>query len=87
MLTAADGLAIAQKLHLALSERRRHTRVIVELEGRVVGQYGIQRGSRDKSHNYIAQQIHLTGREARDLANCPMSREDYITSLRERGLL
>lgn len=87
MLTAADGLAIARKLDATPSERRRHTRVIIELEGRIIGQYGIQRSSRDKSHDYIARQIHLTGRQARNLANCPMTREQYITLLRERRLL
>jgi len=87
MLTAADGVAIARKLNATSSEGKRHTRVIVELEGRIVGKYGIQRSTREKSHDYIARQIHLTGRQARDLANCPMSREEYITSLRERGLL
>jgi hypothetical protein len=87
MLTAKDGLRIATKLGLTPEEKRKHTRVAVVIKGQYIGSYGISRSSKELQHDYIASQVGLTGREARDLSNCPLSAEEYELKLRERGKL
>lgn len=87
MLTAEDGYNIARKVGVKPQEKRKHIRVKVFLEGTYVGSYGIKRSSKDLPHNYIAGQIGITAREARDLSRCPLSRDGLITLLRERGRL
>lgn len=87
MLTANDGLRIARKLGIAPQEKRGHIRVSIVIRGQYVGSYGMSRSSKEVPHDYIAGQIGLTGREARDLSHCPLSAEDYERKLRERGRL
>jgi hypothetical protein len=87
MLTANDGYQIAAKLNATPGEGRKHRRVSIIINDQRIGSYGISRSSKEQSHDYIAKQIGLTGREARDLSNCPMSAEEYESILRERGLL
>lgn len=87
MLTAKDGLRIAKKLGIEPVEKRRHTRVSVVIRGQLIGSFGVSRGSKELSHDYIASQIGLTGREARDLAHCPLTVQEYERKLTERGTL
>ena len=87
MLTADDGFKIAKKLGITPTEKRRHLSVVVQIEGQVIGRYGIRRGSGDLDHSFISKQIGLTPREARDLSMCPLTRVEYIALLRQRGRL
>jgi len=87
MLSAKDGLQIAAKLGMNPKEGRGHARVAIVIKGEYVGSYGISRGSREQCHDYIARQIGLNPREARDLSRCPMSAEEYQRILRKRGRL
>jgi hypothetical protein len=87
MLTAEDGYKIATKVGATPVEKRKHVRVTVTVRGQLVGSYGIQRGSKELPHDYIAQQIGITQREARDLSLCPLSLSEYIALLEQRGKL
>ena len=77
MLTQEHARKIARKLAAGINRGRKHDLVVIKCDGRVVGTFGIQRGSREQSHDYIPRQIGVTMRQAQDLANCPMSREEY----------
>lgn len=59
--------------------------VVVRCEDKVVGSYGIQRGSKEREHNYIPKQIGVTMRQAQDLANCPMSKEEYWALMKQNA--
>jgi hypothetical protein len=90
MLTVKDGEKIARKLGCQPEERRNHRRVNLKVEGVIVGSYGWTRSGgkkEDKSTSYIAKQIHLTPRQAKNLADCPLSVEEYAKILREKGAL
>jgi len=87
MLTAEDAHNIADKLGIQPQEKRKHDWVAVRLEGTYVGSYGISRSSKELPHNHIPGQIGITSREARDLSKCPLSRDEYIELLRQRGRL
>jgi hypothetical protein len=90
MLTVEDAENIAAKLGCRREEKRGHPRVHVVLEGVIVGSYGWTRRSKKKEDNntpYIARQIHLTSREAKDLADCPLTVDEYAEILRRKGIL
>ena len=88
MLTAYDGLKIARKLGAGVAEKRNHTRVSVVIDTTVVGSYGVSRRSRERNHDYIAKQIGgISARQARDLSRCPLSKEDYVSIIQDKGLL
>ena len=88
MLTARDALKIARKLGAEITEGRNHTRVLVVIDEVVVGSNGVSRSSRERNHDYIARQIGgISARQARDLSRCPLSKEDYVSIIRNKGLL
>ena len=86
-LTQKDGIKIAKKLNASISERKRHRRVSVTIDDTVIGEYGLSRGGREKSHSYIPRQIGVTARQAKKLAACSLSKDDYVEILQEEGLL
>jgi hypothetical protein len=86
-LTSKEAEEIATKLNAEIQEGRGHKRVLIRWQGRVVASYGIRRGSRETSHDYIPRQIFLTFRETLDLARCPLSSSQYFELLRSRGRL
>lgn len=88
MLTAQDGLNIAKKLGAEITEGRKHTKVLVVIDNVVIGRYGLSRGSREQNHDYIARQIGgIRPRQARELSLCPLSKEEYVKMIREKGRL
>ena len=87
ILTSKEAESIAKKLEAEIIPGRRHPKVIVRWQGTIVAQYGIRRGSRDVSHNYIPNQLFISFREALDLARCPRTKEWYFNALRSKGKL
>lgn len=88
MLTARDGLKIARKLDAEVAEARKHTRVRIVIDDVLIGAYGVSIGSRESNHDYIASQIGgISSRQARDLSRCPLSKEEYVRIIRQKGLL
>jgi hypothetical protein len=85
LLNADDAENIALKLGAEITEGRKHTRVLVRLNGQFVGQYSVRRGSGELGHDFIPRQIQATIREAIDLSRCPLSREGFIAKLVERA--
>ena len=86
LFTDASGLTIANKLGAEISEGRKHTKVVVRIDGTYIGQYGIRRGT-NVGHDYIPRQIHCTVKEALGLARCNVDKADYEKSLRDQGKL
>jgi hypothetical protein len=86
-LTARHADIIANKLGAERVQGRRHERVIVKWQNKLIGQFGIQRGSGDLSHNYIPKQILCTMRQALELAKCTMDGDEYFENLRVHGKL
>ena len=87
-LDTDDALAIVRKLGCESRPKgTKHSIAIVKIEGLYIGQFGVRRGSGQQGHDYIPRQIHVSMHEAKQLADCSMSREDYIRLLREKGQL
>jgi len=73
-----------QPFRVDVSEGRGHQHVKVWYADRWIGQYGIQRSSKSKRHNYVAEQLHVSRKEAYDLAKCPLDVDGYIRILEEK---
>lgn len=93
-----DAEAIARKLsrdaptqpdhhrfRVEVKDGRRHSIVKVWYDNQHIGQYGIQRSSAPKRHNYVAEQLHLSRTDAYNLAKCPLDVDGYITILEGKG--
>lgn len=81
---------IARKLNAAISSRkgRPHDVALVYHENRLVATFGIRRGSKkEQSHDHVPSSLHVSPNQARLLGQCPMSREEYIEVLRQKGLI
>lgn len=87
MLTQKDAEHIAKKLLADVRPGRRHDIVVFRYEGRYIAQFGIQRSSKEKSHDYISRQLFLTAKQCRELHECSLSLEQYVELLRAKGYL
>jgi len=88
MLTRDHAEAIARKLNAAIRSGRKHELAVVKYDGKTVVQFGIRRGSRhNQGHDYIPGQIHVTRQQAMLLAQCPMSFEEWIAAMRQKGYI
>lgn len=74
-----------QRFRVDTKEGRRHTIVEVWYGDHRIGQYGLQRSSTSKRHNYVAGQLRLSRIDAYNLAKCPLSVDDYRTILEDKG--
>jgi hypothetical protein len=90
IITKELALKIARKLEATIKERsgKAHDIALVYHGGRLVAQFGLRRGSKkDMGHDHIPSQIHVRPSQARLLGQCPMTREEWLRILAERGLL
>jgi hypothetical protein len=86
MLTKDHAEAIARKLKAVMISGRKHDIAAIRYNGQSVAQFGIRRGSRrDQGHDYIPSQIHVTRQQAALLAQCPMSVEQWVAVMKEKG--
>jgi len=87
IITKELALEIAKKLKAKIIKRNKpHDIALVYHEGKMVAQFGIRRGSnRNLGHDHIPAQIFLRPRETRLLAQCPLSREEWIKIMSEKG--
>jgi RNase adaptor protein for sRNA GlmZ degradation len=85
-LSQREASTIADKLGATRKQKRNHEVVYIRANnGVLLGRYGIQRASKSLSHDYIPAQIKVSMREAIQLAQCPMSRDDYLELMRRKG--
>ncbi len=88
MLTQSDAREIAKKLRAEIQKRRhRHDLVVVRYKNIYIGQYGISRSSKEKSHDYIANQLHISLPQCRELSACPLSKAEYFKILSDKNLV
>jgi hypothetical protein len=87
MFAQKDALAIAKKLQAEIKEKRKHDVAIVRIEGKYIGSFGIQRCSKEKSHDYIPQQIFISPRECQQFRECSLTLPAYTELLRSKGQL
>ena len=89
-ITKQHALAIARKLKATKSEKssRIHDLMDVCEQGILLASFGIRRGSKkDLGHDHIPSDLHIGPRDARRLAQCPLSRDGWLSILKDKGLL
>ena len=86
-LDQADAKAIATKLKADLTEGRSHQQAQIRYKGKLIARFGIRRSSKDVPHDYIPREIHVTTRQAKDLAACPMSYDQWVSVMKAKGFI
>jgi hypothetical protein len=87
MFTQADVQAIAKKLGCVPREGKAHKYYDLFIDDKLITSIGERRASKEKDHGHVSHQLHITQKECRDLSACPLSRDDYLGLLKERGFL
>lgn len=89
LITKEHATQIARKLGAEIrSKRKAHDLAVVYEGGIRVAQFGIRRGSKKNlGHDHLPFGLHLTTRKTLELAQCTLSRDDWIANLRDKGLL
>lgn len=81
---------IAKKLEAQVVRRgkRPHDLAQVFHKGKIVAFFGIRRSSKkDKGHDHIPSDIYVSPRQAKLLGQCPLSREEWLVIMAEKGKL
>jgi hypothetical protein len=86
IITKELALKIAEKLEAEIVRKGPHDIALVRHAGRLVAQFGIRHGSRkDAGHDFIPGAIYVRPHEALLLGQCPMSRQQWIERMIEKG--
>ena len=86
MLTQDGARRIAHKLRAEIETgHRKHDLAIFRYEGIRVASFGIRRSSKAVPHDYISNQLFVTAKQCRDLRDCPLSLDEYVKILTEKG--
>src|SRR5436190_24377264 len=89
IITKELALKIIKKLGATDVTARNSPHDLYEVvhRGVVVAHISIRRGSdRDQGHDHLKDDLHIGPHKARLLGQCPLSREEYIRILQEKGL-
>lgn len=88
MFTKAHAETIAKKLKATIRPKAAHDLAIVEQNNKRVVQFGIRRGSRrDSGHDHLPEDLHLNPRDTMELARCPLTWDEWLRRMREKGLI
>ena len=89
IVTKQHAIDIAKKLKATAVQTRRqsaHQLYAVHEHNVLIATFGIRRASeKDKGHDHIPKQLFVGPKDARDLAQCPLSREQWIQKLKVKG--
>lgn len=85
MLTQQGAREIADKIKAKIEPRRNHDIAVFRYEGKRITQFGIRRSSKGVPHNYIPNQLFVSYKQCCDLRDCPLSLDDYVKILKEKG--
>ena len=86
-LNQDDAEAIAKKLKASFAPGRKHELAQIYYAGKLIASFGIRRASKDIGHDYIPNQIHVSMHQAKSLAKCTMSYDDWVARLKEKALI
>jgi hypothetical protein len=88
LLTKKHAEEIATKLGAEIRHRKAHDLAVVFYEGKLIAAFGIRRGSRaNAGHDHSPNDLHVSPRTCLGLAECPVSRDDWIEQMKQKGLI
>ena len=88
IITKEHAIKISRKLGATISSRKNKAHDIAQVieNGRIIAFFGIRRGSeKDKGHDHISRDLHLSPHDAKLLAQCPLSRDGWLEIMRQKG--
>ncbi|MFN2476451.1 MAG: hypothetical protein ABR526_08950 [Chthoniobacterales bacterium] len=87
-ITKQHALAIAKKLKATMREEKAHAYADIFHGEKLVAWFGIRRGSRkDQGHGHIQNDLYVNPYQARLLAACPLTRDQWLKIMDEKGRL
>jgi len=87
-ITTSDALQIEKKLKATIiTNRKAHDRACIFHNGYMIASFGIRRGSGDHGHGHVPSGIRLGPHDTKRLAECTISREEWIKRLNDEGLI
>ena len=88
IITKEHALKIARKLKAQIREEKAHTYAEIFYDNRLIAWFGIRRGSqKDKGHDHIQRDLHINSYQAKMLAACPLTLEDWLEIMEKKELL
>lgn len=81
MLSGRDGVDIARKLGAPKPENKRHKRFRFHADG-VFYTYGVSHATKKENQDHIAHALGISVTQARQLAKCTMSFDEFIKARR-----
>jgi hypothetical protein len=89
LITREHADKIVKKLRAKLrTSRTAHDLAEVTYKGVIVVGFGLRRSSsKDTGHGHIPNDLHLSPHQTLALANCPLSRDQYVKILKEKGYI
>jgi hypothetical protein len=79
---------IADKLDATYENDGSHQIAYIHYKGLLVAEFGIRRCSeKDKGHDYVPGQIHMTPGKAKHFAQCHISKEQWVELMQEKGII
>lgn len=94
IITKEHAQKIVKKLGAEIETKQRsgagkaHTTALIYHNGILIAQFGIRHGSnKDQSHDHIRNDLHVSPRQALNLARCPLTQLGWLAITREKGLL
>ncbi len=88
-LQRRDALKIARKLGAEVEDGGNHQQACFRHNGRLILTFGIRHGSKS-GHGHLEGEtgdLKLNGRKAKQLAECTMSKDEYVEHLTGMGLI
>jgi hypothetical protein len=89
IITKELALKIVKKLgaHVKITTKA-HDIAEVFHQGKLIATFGIRRGSnKNLGHDHIPHQIFVGARDAKLLGQCPLSREQWLQIITEKGMV
>ena|ERR1700722_2644732 len=90
IITKEIALRIVKKLNAVeiTSRSKSHDEYVVREAEMQVAIISIRRSSKKNiGHDYLKNDLHISPHQAKELGQCPWSRDDYMECLREKGIL
>ena len=88
MLDKIHAHAIAKKLKAKILNKKKHDLAVIYYDEKRIMNFGIRRGSRDsQGHDHLPNNLHLSPHDTLELARCPLSYDDWIEKMKDKGLI
>jgi hypothetical protein len=88
IITKEHARKIAKKLEAVIRPEKAHDYAEIFHKGQLIAWFGIRRGSeKDQGHDHIQKDLHINGHNAKLLAACPLTREDWIGIMKRKKLV